>query len=178
MRRERSGAAVAAVPGCCFLSLDPWCSPLKVTGISLPPDFQPTEVKLSTQSGSQETGSLLPVWIIMMVPVNHPRQGRALPSGSPLSRVRLRPPLTSKVLQRAALFWPSPPFHQEPSKIPDIPAISGAMFIWQEEGLGRCGVVKKEPHSQTVWVAFESKHAQAGYVKRAVSRTEAHVFWS
>lgn len=45
------------------------------------------------------------------------------------------PPLTSKVWQRDSLFSPSLPFQQEPSKISEIPAISGAMFIWQREDL-------------------------------------------
>lgn len=55
--------------------------------------------------------------------------------------------LTSMVAQRRALFYPAAPFQRDPSKIPDIPAISGAMFIWQKEGLrwvGRRGGAKKK----------------------------------
>lgn len=43
---------------------------------------------------------------------------------------------------------------------------------------GGRATMKKEPHSQTVWAAFEGKHVQEGYVRRAVRQTEARVFWS
>ncbi len=114
-------------------------------------------------------------------PTNRPTQGHALPSGLP------PPSFTSFCV----FALPSPPrCHREhpcssplllSTGTPQTSQISlqfpvQCLFGGQRAG-GRAAL-KKEPHSQTVWAAFEGKHVQEGYAMRAVRRTEARVFWS
>lgn len=94
-----------------------------------------------------ESGSLVPVCSVLHCtwwpnPSRQPGQGHALSLGpvlptphaswpSPhLKRCHREQPCSSTL----ASFHPVPP-----SKIPDIPAISGAMFIWQNECSGGRG---------------------------------------
>lgn len=150
------------------------------------------EVSLSTHSrprcsqwGQKKLGHLyLFVSVYMHLtdaahPINHPRQGHALPSGPP-------PPSFFCVFA-----LPSPPrCHREhpcsssrllstgTSQKSQISLQFPVQCLFGGKRAGGRATMKKEPHSQTVWAAFEGKHVQEGYVRRAVRQTEARVFWS
>lgn len=112
-------------------------------------------------------------------PTHPANQGKVTPSPrDPFFQLPMRPdpPLILKGVTESSLVPAScffPPSHP-PSKIPDIPAISGAMFTWQNEcsggdgGGGRASCIEKEPHSQTVWASLEGKHVQEGCVRPVV----------
>lgn len=135
--------------------------------------------------GSQETGSPVPVrqWIhiSLKLPTKPTTQGKVRPS--PLDLPPHLPP--------ASFALPSPPrCHREhPCSSPRLlstgtPQKSQISLQFPVQCLfggkraGGRAVLKKEPHSQTVWAAFAGKHVQEGYVRRAVRGTEAGVFWS
>lgn len=69
-----------------------------------------------------------------MVPNNQSSQGGSLPIWIPRKPATSPSPHLQGVTESSLVPGHAPPFHWEPSKIPDIPAISGAMFIWQRKG--------------------------------------------
>lgn len=105
-------------------------------------------------------------------PTNHPRQGHALPSGSP-------PHPTSFCV----FALPSPPrCHREhPCSSPlllstgtpqksQISLQFPVQCLFGGKRAGGRAALKKEPHSQTVWAAFEGKHVQEGVCEASGKR--------
>lgn len=134
--------------------------------------------------GSKETGSPVPVCQCIYAsywccPPHQPPKARS------------RPPLWTPPSFFCVFALPSPPrCHREhpcsssrllstgTSQKSQISLQFPVQCLFGGKRAGGRATMKKEPHSQTVWAAFEGKHVQEGYVRRAVRQTEARVFWS
>lgn len=144
-----------------------------------------SQVSLSTHTGpwwgQRKLGHLYLLDLLLTDaahPTNHPQQGHALPYGPPASAFCV-----------FALPSPSRCHREHPCSRPlllstgtpqksQISMQFPVQCLFGGKGAGGAGCMKKESHSQTVWAAFEGKHVQEGYVRRAVKSTETRVFWS
>lgn len=108
-----------------------------------------------------------------MVPTNHPRQGQALPSGSPLLPASSPSPRLQGVTG-STLVLAFSSFPPGALKNPRYPCnFRCNVYLAEKRAGGELLWKKSFTHKQ-----FEGKHVQEGYARRAVKRTEARVFWS